>query len=248
MPAILQNIKIRELANTRFTLQREDVHLWQTSLDSGLAEDLFSSLSQDEKERADQFHFPSDKNDFVVSRGLLRKVLASYVNIKPDEIRFNYGEKGKPALAEDHDARIHFNLAHSRGHILLGVAQERAIGVDLELIRDDLEAEKIAERFFSDQEKVALRRISPELRTRAFFICWTRKEAYIKARGDGLLPLDRFDVSVDPDESIELLRKGEDPAEISKWSMQSIDLTDNYAAALVVEGNGWRLRRFVLVL
>ena len=121
----------------------------------------------------------------------------------------------------------------------------REVGVDLEFIKEDLAGDKIADRFFSASEIVALKNLPPELRQQAFFNCWTRKEAYIKARGEGLsMPLDEFDVSLAPGEPAALLRNHKEPAEVTRWTMQSIPVPSGYVAALVVEGHDWRLKTF----
>jgi 4'-phosphopantetheinyl transferase len=125
---------------------------------------------------------------------------------------------------------------------LYAVTRGREIGIDLECIRFDLEVEKIAERFFSRREAATLRTLPPEVQRQAFFLCWTRKEAYFKARGEGLsLPLDQFDVSLIPGEPAALLSTQRDPYEVSRWSLQELTPAPGYAAALAVEGHGWGL-------
>jgi 4'-phosphopantetheinyl transferase len=116
------------------------------------------------------------------------------------------------------------------------------VGIDLEYIRSDLQVEQLAERFFSRREIATLRTLPPEVQRQAFFLCWTRKEAYLKARGEGLsLPLDQFDVSLIPGEPAALLSTQRDPYEVSRWSLQELTPAPGYAAALAVEGHGWGL-------
>lgn len=248
----LQNPVIPETVNPggelsgHLILDLDEVHFWQATLDDRLAETLSASLSDDEHSRAEQFHFKNDQHDFIVARGMLRKLLAAYVGVNPSELQFCYEEKGKPFLSEPHRDSIHFNLAHSHGIAVYAFSKNRALGVDVEMVRDDLETDGIAARFFSTREFRSLQAVAPELRNRAFFDCWTRKEAYIKARGDGLLPLDGFDVSVGPGEAAALLSNDGDPGEVSRWSMRSFPVLPGYVAALVVEGHDWRLKRFAL--
>jgi 4'-phosphopantetheinyl transferase len=226
------------------TLGPDEVHLWHAVLDEQAAESLKPILSDDEISRANRFHFTKDRNHFIVGRGLLRKLVAAYLGMDSAGLRFSYGEKGKPSLQE-RDAAINFNLAHSRGMAIYAFSRGRELGVDIEFIKEDLEAEKIAKRFFSPCEIQALQAVPAELRTHAFFNCWTRKEAYIKARGEGLsMPLDEFDVSLSPGEPAALLRNYKDTGEVSRWSMQSIAAAEGYVAALVVEGHNWRLKSF----
>ena len=188
---------------------RDEVHVWQATLDRTPSElqSLFDSLAADERARAGRFHFDRDRVRFVVARGVLRAILGRYMNRAPVSLSFRYGSHGKPALAGEADGdAICFNLSHSNGVALYAIARHRAVGVDLERIRFDLPVVEIAERFFSRREVAALRMLPSEQQHQAFFCCWTRKEAYIKARGEGLsLPLDQFDVSLAPGEPAALL-------------------------------------------
>jgi 4'-phosphopantetheinyl transferase len=235
------------LLSCRLKLAPGDVHLWHAMLDDRLAYDLKYLLSNDEKSRAESFHFEDDRNDFIAGRVLLRTLLAVYAGIDSDKVRFGYAEKGKPYLDETHASGIKFNLAHAHGRALFAFSCGREVGVDLEFMRDDLADEKVAERFFSPSEIDSLKAVDPELRKEAFFNCWTRKEAYIKARGEGLsMALDEFDVSLAPGEPAVLIRNHKEPTESERWSMRSIPMLAGYVAALVVEGHDWKLRTFAL--
>jgi 4'-phosphopantetheinyl transferase len=228
-------------------LRADEVHLWLAHLDHHAAGSLNPLLSEDELSRADRFHFTKDRNHYIVARGLLRKLLATYLDLSAAELRFAYAEKGKPSLKTEQGGSINFNLAHSGGLALYAFSLGREVGVDLEFIREDLAEEKIAQRFFSVREIEELKTVPADLRKQAFFNCWTRKEAYIKARGEGLsMPLDEFDVSLVPGESAALLRNHKEPAEVSRWSMQSVAVPTGYVAALVGEGHDWRLKTFTL--
>ena len=240
-------IGLSGLLSCRLALAPADVHLWHATLDDRFAHDLRYLLSNDEKSRADSFHFEEDRNDFIAGRALLRTLLAVYLGIDSDKVRFSYAEKGKPHLEETQSSGIKFNLAHSHGRALFAFAYGREVGVDLEFMRDDLADEEVAERFFSTGEIVSLKAVGPELRKEAFFNCWTRKEAYIKARGDGLsMPLDEFEVSLTPGQPAALLRNQKMPTEAERWMMRSIPMLAGYVAALVVEGHDWKLRTFAL--
>jgi 4'-phosphopantetheinyl transferase len=231
----------------RLKLASAEVHLWQARLNKPLADCVERHLSADEIARADRFHFAKDRNEFVAARGLLRTLLSTYLGIKSDELRFSYAEQGKPSLHESQQSGVNFNLAHSHGMAIYAFSHSREVGVDLEYMREDLADEKIAERFFSQREIKTLAGLPIESRKQAFFNCWTRKEAYIKARGEGLsIPLDEFDVSLEPGEPAVLLANQKEPAEVMRWTMRSIAVPAGYEAALVVEGRGWRLRSFAL--
>jgi 4'-phosphopantetheinyl transferase len=225
----------------------DQVHVWQANLDEHEAASLRLLLAADEISRADRFHFAKDRDHFIVARALLRKLLAAYLGTDAAALRFTYAEKGKPSLVDSRPDAVNFNLAHSHGRALYAFSRRREVGVDLEFIREDLESEKIADRFFSRAEVEALELVPLELRKQAFFECWTRKEAYIKARGDGLsLPLDEFDVSLGPGEPAALLRNHKSPAEVERWTMRSLVAPSGYVAALVVEGHDWEMKMFAL--
>jgi 4'-phosphopantetheinyl transferase len=240
-------IGLTGLLACRLKLAPAEIHLWQATLNDRLADSLKHLLSADEISRADRFHFARDRNHFIAARGLLRTLLAVYLETKADELRFSYADKGKPYLEESARGGIHFNLAHSHGQALYAFSTGRQLGVDLEFIREELAYERIAERFFSAREVERLRTIPAALRKQAFFNCWTRKEAYIKARGEGLsMPLDEFDVSLAPGEPAALLRNYKEPEEVDRWRMRSIALHTGHVAALVAEGHDWRLKTFAI--
>lgn len=221
------------------------VHVWRASLHQSPSqiERFRETLDDDEGSRADRFYFSRDRERFIVARGILRAILGRYLDRAPESLSFSYSTHGKLALASEPGAdAIRFNLSHSHGMALYAVTRGGEVGVDLELIRCDLEAEQIAERFFSHSEIVALRALPPGVRKYAFFLCWTRKEAYIKARGDGLsMPLDQFDVSLIPGEPAALLSTKPDAAEAFRWSLWNLTPASSYAAALVAKGRDWTL-------
>jgi 4'-phosphopantetheinyl transferase len=221
----------------------DDVHVWRIELQVGdlLLAHLRVLLTDDERQRADRFYFEKDRRHFTAARGVMRILLARYLACRPEEVRFIYNNYGKPQLAEESNFR--FNLTHSHGLALLAVTRGREIGVDVEQLRDmEGDGEPLAQRFFSPREVALLRSLPPQLRREAFFHCWTRKEAYIKAQGKGLsLPLDQFDVSIHPDEPAVLLATQPDPHEAQRWSLQGLLPREGYVGALAVEGHSWRL-------
>ncbi|HEX7176360.1 MAG TPA: 4'-phosphopantetheinyl transferase superfamily protein [Pyrinomonadaceae bacterium] len=215
------------------------------------AEQFRQTLSADEAERAARFHFARDRDRFTAARALLRAVLALYLRTEPARLRFTYGPHGKPALAGDAAggdaaAALRFNLAHSHELALVAVARAREVGVDVEHVRPDFATAEVAERFFSRREAEALRAL-PEGRERveAFYRCWTRKEAYIKAKGEGLsFPLSSFTVSLAPGEPAALLGCDTDAGETERWTLVDLEPGADYFAAAAVEGRGWRARTF----
>jgi len=240
-------VDINDLPMLDLTLGADEIHLWHAALDAHPVQHLEHFLSEDELIRAHRFHFLKDRNHFTVARGLLRKLLSTYLRMEPNQLLLSYGQMGKPFLADSHANRVSFNLAHSGGLAIFAFSQTRELGVDLEFIREELADEGIAERFFSRREIGELQAVPVELRRQAFFNCWTRKEAYIKARGEGLsMPLDAFDVSLAPGEPAALLRNHLDETDVARWEMRSIPVAAGYVAALVVEGHDWKLKTLSL--
>jgi len=226
-------------------LPADEVHVWTADLESYAPESLTSLLSTDEAQRAQRFHFNTHRHHFIVARALLRKLLAGYLKTAADEVAFQYGDYGKPSLASATPYK--FNLAHSHGRAAYAFSLNRELGIDLELVRADFGGAEVAQRFFSRCEIEILEKLPKALAGQAFFNCWTRKEAYIKAIGEGLsMPLDLFDVSLAPGEPAALLRNQRNAEEVSRWSMQTLAAPDGYVAALVVEGNDWKLKTFTL--
>ncbi len=223
-----------------------EVHVWRVSLDlpSARVERLAQAMSEDERARAGRFFFERDRRRFVVGRGTLRAILGRYLGLPPGDLAFSYSPHGKPVLSPGADGPpLCFNLSHAAGLALVAVARGREVGVDLERVREDFATGEIARRFFSPAEVAALEALPPEGQCAAFFNCWTRKEAYIKARGEGLsLPLHRFQVSVAAGQPAALLATADDPDETSRWSLSELLPGPGYVAALAAAGRGWRLR------
>jgi 4'-phosphopantetheinyl transferase len=221
------------------------VHVWRVRVDGPrqIVEKLRAVLTADEHEKAGRFHFDIDRRRFVTGRGVLRTLLAQCLDTTPAKLRFATSAFGKPHLVGEFvDAPLRFNLSHSGEIVLIACALRRALGVDVEHMRPDIEALRIAERFFSEAERRALATLAPDRQRDAFYACWTRKEAYIKATGDGLsLPRDQFDVTLLPGEPARLVATRPDAAEARRWTLTALDVGEGYEAALAVEGAGFRL-------
>jgi 4'-phosphopantetheinyl transferase len=226
-------------------LPRDEVHLWRIDLDALASEEQRwqQMLSQDEQARAAGFHFTRDRQHFAATRACLRIILARYLGSEPAALKFHYSEKAKPSLDPSFGRnQVEFNVSHSGAKALLAFARSRALGVDIEHIRDNFDPGAIAGRFFSEHEQRQLKALAPEEKFNGFFRCWTRKEAYIKAHGAGLsLPLDQFEVSLRPAEENALLATRPDAAEAALWSLRDVPTEKGYVAALCVRGHGWRL-------
>jgi 4'-phosphopantetheinyl transferase len=216
------------------SLETGAVHVWRVALDQpdDKLDRFRRTLEPDELDRASRFHFEEHRRHFIVARGFLRSVVARYLKTQPESLRFSYGAYGKPGLASEHVLR--FNLSHSHEVALLAVGLKAELGVDVEHIRADFASEEIARRFFSRAEVDVFNALPKEEQVAAFFRCWTRKEAYIKAIGKGLSQaLDAFDVTLAPDVQPALLRVEGDDA--SRWLLRNVDVGEGYAGALAVE-------------
>lgn len=213
-----------------------DAHVWILPLTATSARSLSLQglLSAEELERAARFRFEKHRVHYALTRGMLRRLLGAYLSVSPHQIAFRYSSHGKPELP---DRRLEFNISHTEGMAILGFTRGRRIGVDVEHVRSDFHVEEIAERFFSPAERAALRQVSPERRREAFFRIWTRKEAFIKAVGEGLShPLHQFDVSLD--DTAQLIATRPDASEASRWRLENLTVAGGFAAAVAVATSG----------
>jgi 4'-phosphopantetheinyl transferase len=227
-------------------LDSGEVHVWCATLEPGeeAVARLRGVLDEDECRRADRFTFEAGRRQYTVGRGLLRVILGHYLAVEPTALRFRYNPYGKPELAPGLECgTLKFNLSHSGALVLYAVSRAREVGIDVETIRPEFATEGIAERFFAAGERATLRDLPPESRTHAFFTCWTRKEAFIKARGQGLsIPLDAFEVSLVPGAPPAILATHDDPEEAGRWSLHELSPGAGYVAAVAVAGGGHRIR------
>jgi 4'-phosphopantetheinyl transferase len=221
-------------------LPAEEVHVWYRTLlpDIPNLGSFYDLLSTDERERAGRYHFDRHRNEFILTRATLRILLAAYLEKSPEQFAFKYSAQGKPSLANE-TTDLRFNVSHTvsltDGLAALAFARNREIGVDVEKIRPDRDAGKLAERFFSPTERDYILQFSGQTLDDAFFRCWTRKEAFIKAKGGGLsIPLDQFDVSIADDQPAALLATRPDPTEAHRWQLHNLPVQAGYAAALAV--------------
>jgi 4'-phosphopantetheinyl transferase len=231
---------------TGLTLSENDVQLWRLDLQTlAVSEDRWQRLlSADEQVRAKRFLSVRARQEFVVTHGLLRTVLAAYLDADPKKLTFRHSPKRKLSLGPQYaDSGVTFNLSHTGGLALLAFSRSRELGVDVERVRQDLDVDAIARRYFSLHEQKQLATVNSEERYETFFRCWTRKEAYIKANGEGLsLPLDQFDVSLAIGDTNALLTTRPYGSEAARWSLREVPAGPGYVAALCVAGHDWHLR------
>jgi 4'-phosphopantetheinyl transferase len=225
-----------------------EVHVWAAILDlpPDRIEPLRGCLAGDELERARRFHFEVHRNRYIAGRSFLRSILARYLSVPAGQIRFRYGPKGKPYLelspaAED----LNFNMAHSSELALYAVTRLAEVGVDVEAIRPMKDLEQIAKRFFSPAEHTDLLNLPPRDRQRGFFSCWSRKEAYLKARGTGISEgLNRFAVTLEPDAAARFREIDGNAAEAERWHLESLTPAEGYVGALALRVPNPSVRRW----
>jgi len=224
-------------------LGESDVHVWciplEIAADTGRG--VGRLLSADERSRAERFRFDRDRRRYVAARSALRILLGHYGERDAAGIAFGYSTRGKPFLPSTHSAReLQFNVSHSGEIALMAFCQGAQLGVDVELVRDIDDAESIVRRYFCREEVEQWTELPAGQRSRAFYDCWTRKEALVKALGDGLsLPLDVFQVSFLPGElpGIRFREPGK-----GQWSLYDVSPASGYAGAVAVSGSGWDVR------
>jgi len=213
---------------TPFQLASDEVHTWCASLDvpSETLARLYASLTPDERQRSARFQFDRDRQRFIVARGVLRELLGRYLETDPGDVSFVYNAFGKPDLSPRFGRPLKFNLSHAAGLALIAITTASSVGVDLEYIRLQSDYPEIARRFFSAAEVDALSGLQSDAYAAAFMNCWTKKEAYVKARGEGLtMPLTENDSA-------------------TRWSLYTLQPAPDYAGALAIEGTAWRLRHW----
>ena len=211
------------------------MHVFTGDLDAAPADG--SVLSDDERERAARFRFDRDRRRFLAGRSALRSLIASYLDADPVEVAFGYGPQGKPFVS---NSTLSFNVSHSGGCALYAVGSGLEIGIDVELLDHARYDDGVAERFFSPQEVATLHALGQAARPYAFLGCWTRKEAFIKARGEGLsLPLHDFDVAFAPGTRPKILRTAWSAQEPAEWTLCDISgFCPGAVAALAVRSAG----------
>jgi len=229
-------------------LASNEVHVWRASLKqpSMTVHNLAQTLSKTESAKASSFYFKADQRRFIVGRGVLRQLLSLYLDIEPHQLLFRYSSSGKPYLDGKFNAnKLKFNLSHSNELALYAFTVGREVGVDLEHLRRLPDMDDIAARFFSERENTELRAIPDHDKLLAFFTCWTRKEAFLKATGEGLsYPLNHFDVSLTPGEPPKLLRVKGEPQASARWSLRDLKPAPQYVGTVVAEGDDWHVKHW----
>lgn len=219
-------------------LPDDDLQIWQVSLEStdATVARLTQLLSLDEQDRARRFHFERDRRRYIVARGTLRKLLGSYLDCAPSIIRFNYAAQGKPALAtQPPERQLYFNVSHSQESALFAFVWNREIGVDIEAIRSEVEIESIFPSISSSEEQASWKTVPAAAKRAAFFSLWSRKEALVKAIGQGIgYPLQEVTVgfSLHLPQQIRLAHTLN--AQSQAWQIWELPVESNFRAALAI--------------
>lgn len=217
---------------------KQTAHVWCVALDfsQDILKTFLSLLSSDEQERAQQFRFEKDRNHFIAARGLLREVLSRYSNIEPQKLKFHYNIYGKPSLADY--SQLQFNLSHSNGLALYALTLDNNIGVDIEFKGRECDIDAIAQRYYSPREYEILNKLSGTEKTDAFFNAWARKEAFLKALGQGIsYSLDKVEVTLTADELARFVAIHDTAQDVSQWYLHALNPSPDFAAALAIKGH-----------
>jgi 4'-phosphopantetheinyl transferase len=237
-------------------LPSERIDVWRLALDNPPPDNVSTRLAggptvlaPDELARAARFHFEKDRTRFSRCRAALRALLSRYLDLSPGDIRFTYSRSGKPEVSDDQNPhRVRFNVSHSENIALIAIGLCDNLGVDIEKVRPDVQTEELSERFFSARERASLRALPETLRMTGFYACWSRKEAFLKATGDGLgFPLEDFSVSVHPAIEPRLEEIKGDAAAARNWSLLDLHAAEDFYSAIAVERPSTTVATFALL-
>jgi 4'-phosphopantetheinyl transferase len=220
-------------------LSPEEVHVWRAYSNHGkeIMGEFWRSLSDDERARASRFHFQEHKDRYVMSHGVLRDILRRYRTLVREPFGFTPTSYGKLELAPEVGGHgVKFSLSHSHMLALFAICLEHRIGVDVEHLKHVADWQQIADRFFSLPERRLLETTPEDKKTKAFLTCWTRREAYVKARGEGLsIPMSSFRILESPEGTVNVKAK-QYSGDANHWWCQDLFPDEQYVSALVVEG------------
>lgn len=228
-------------------IAESEVHVWSVDLDvpSSRTSELFEMLSADEQHRADKFKFNDGRARYIAGRSTLRRLLGRVLKLDPSALVFRYTERGKPELDGATAGQLHFNISHSDGLALIALTRSQNVGVDVESVRAVNYGEDIAARFFSNRESAGLAALPVAERPAAFFNLWTRKEAWLKATGDGIAEsLKRVEVSFLPGEPARVLNIADAPDEAARWTLVDLKPADGFTGTLAIPAHDLNVRRW----
>ena len=220
----------------RFCEDRDRIDIWAASTDATdkMVRILAKDLGASELQRASAFRHSLERNRFIARRHLLRSIIGCYLNVDATAVEFNNTARGKPTLGGDFaDAGLHFNVAHSDGLAVVAISNVGAIGVDVEKIRRFDEIEQLVESCFSHRERTAFGLVPPNEKSAAFFRLWTRKEALLKANGDGIGRSLDIEVPFDSHEAAERDDRPKLRCHRGTWYFYDLSPAPGFAVVLV---------------
>jgi 4'-phosphopantetheinyl transferase len=227
-------------------LETGQCHVWVASLTADATEfcRLLKILSPPEHQRAERFRFEKDRNAYIQCHGILRRLLGRYLEVRPDELCFSTSDQGKPYLTgPPNHLALRFNLSHSNGMALFAFARSLEVGVDIEYLQRLTDWSSVAEMTFSPREKAELAALSPENRLLGFFNGWTRKEAVLKATGEGIPSgMKQIEVSLTPGMPCRVLGFGDEAARCPEWSLCHLDPAPDFVGAVAVQRPNMQFR------
>lgn len=230
------------------SLAPNEIHVWATTLavPTPLLEKFAGTLSPDETARAGKFKFEKHRNRFIAGRGALREILAPYVSAPPAELCFSYSDNGKPGLSgELARSNLHFNLAHTEDLALIAVTRIGVVGVDVEAVRPVKDVDALVARFFSARESALFQKVLAADKPQAFFNLWTRKEALLKATGEGITrSLSLVEVSFLPGDPARLLAISGDELKAAEWTLRDFSPAPGFVGALAIQFRDVHVRCF----
>lgn len=229
-------------------LARDEIHVWAAplSVESEFLEVFARTLSPDEKARAYRFKFEKHRNRFIAGRGFLRKILGRYLQINPEDLRFDYSTNGKPGFASGFaDGGIHFNLAHSEELAIIAVTHIGPVGVDVECVRAMKDMDQLVARFFSTRENELFQKVPADEKPAAFFNLWTRKEALLKATGEGITrSLSLVEVSFLAGEPARLVAVAGDAEKAKEWCLKELAPAAGFVGAVAAKSTRVNIKAF----
>ncbi len=229
-------------------LLTSEVHIWRSRVDlpHRQVQALSSVLSREEKSKAHRFVFDRDRARYIVSHGVLRQVLSGYLSVEPHQLTFRAREAGRPELSGEFEgSAVRFNLSHSRNMALLAFTRVLEVGVDIEFMAPLPNVEALAAKHFSEKELKRLRSSPRQQKMEVFYSCWTRREACLKASGDGFrVPMKTVEVFSAPKDTLGSVPADNDPNELKLFKLVTLYPEANYISAIAAEGRGWDLRLF----
>ena len=227
-------------------LSEDEIHIWAACIDVAptVSAALAVSLSEEERTRANRFRFRQHQSRFIAGRGLLRAIVSHYLQIEPARVEFKYNSEGKPELTRPFDGSgIHFNLTHSEDLVLIAVTTIGPVGIDVERVRVNKDAKELVNWFCSPRERELFETLAAQEKQLAFFNLWTRKEALLKATGEGIAQLlSQVEVTFRPGEPARFIAVSGDSERGSRWSVYNLSPAPHFVAAVVIQTEDAQLR------